>query len=146
MNVYKGGNIPKTQEKIIEEFEETHGIFYLYDRAVYVNYLTPLLIGCPDHGYFEQTFSSHIQFGCLECSKIKQQKKKQIEKIQEFENKYGKDRYNYDKVIYKNCKTKILIECLREGGHGYFEQLPNAHLTIEGCPQCNGHSFSLLSN
>jgi hypothetical protein len=49
-------------------------------------------------------------------------------------------KYNYDKVVYKNAKTKILIGC---NIHGYFEQTPDKHLTATHCcPICNKLNYS----
>lgn len=43
--------------------------------------------------------------------------------------------YDYSKVDYINCKTKVKIICLT---HGEFEISPNNHLTGQGCKIC-GH-------
>jgi hypothetical protein len=45
---------------------------------------------------------------------------------------YG-DKFDYSKVDYKNCRTKIIIICKK---HGEFEQLPNNHLSGSGCWLC----------
>ena len=52
--------------------------------------------------------------------------------IQKARQKHG-DKYNYDKVDYKNSRTKIIISCPI---HGEFLQTPSAHLTGCGCPKC----------
>lgn len=43
------------------------------------------------------------------------------------------NKYNYSKVDYVNIKTKICIICPE---HGEFWQVPNYHLTGNGCPKC----------
>lgn len=59
---------------------------------------------------------------------------------QELFNKFNIDtkgrmpKYCYDKVIYKNNVTNVLIGCKI---HGYFNQRPKNHLRGEGCPTCN---------
>lgn len=45
-----------------------------------------------------------------------------------------KDKYEYDKVEYKNSYTKIKIYC--KCCQNYFWQTPNKHLTGRGCPKC----------
>ena len=46
------------------------------------------------------------------------------------------NKYNYEKVNYINCKTKVIIRC---SSHGEFEQTPNNHLSNkQGCPVCGG--------
>ena len=46
--------------------------------------------------------------------------------------KHG-NKYGYDKVIYINSCTKVLITCPI---HGVFKQTPNDHLDGCGCPAC----------
>jgi hypothetical protein len=82
------------------------------------------------------------------CNKNCKSKEKSIEK--EFnalnrKNKKSKDfilrsrikhnnKYNYDLVLYENCRTKVKIIC---PVHGVFEQTPDAHLySGSGCEKC----------
>ena len=59
-----------------------------------------------------------------------ERKKKFVEKANEkFNNKF-----NYDKFVYVNAKTKSIIICPI---HGEFEQNPDKHLnSVYGCPEC----------
>ena len=41
--------------------------------------------------------------------------------------------YTYDHVVYVNNHTKVSIDCKQ---HGAFMQIPNAHLSGQGCPIC----------
>jgi very-short-patch-repair endonuclease len=45
------------------------------------------------------------------------------------------DRYDYSKVNYINCKTKVVIICKK---HGEFLQRPEVHLRGSGCNKCSG--------
>lgn len=59
-----------------------------------------------------------------------------MSKVEAFKKKASiihKGRYTYDKVIFKNSKEKVSIDCLI---HGSFEQTPNKHLLGRGCPEC----------
>ena len=47
---------------------------------------------------------------------------------------HGKERYNYDEVIYINSQTKIKIFCNTH--KEFFWQTPNNHLEGRGCPRC----------
>lgn len=62
-------------------------------------------------------------------------------------NKDGSLRYSYDKTIYVHSKNKIIISCKY---HGDFDQIPNSHLSGNGCPNCknslNIESFIEKSN
>ena len=43
------------------------------------------------------------------------------------------DRYSYDKVVYVNSRTKVIITCPK---HGDFTQIPSSHLNGKGCNSC----------
>lgn len=58
---------------------------------------------------------------------------KTTEQFIEDARKVHGNKYNYDKVKYKNNKTKIIITCPE---HGDFLQTPNKHLIGRGCPKC----------
>lgn len=52
--------------------------------------------------------------------------------INQFREVHG-DKYNYDSMIYRNIKIKILIRCPQ---HGLFEQFVANHLKGHGCKDC----------
>lgn len=54
--------------------------------------------------------------------------------IEQFKEVHG-DEYNYDKVIYINTRTKIIITC---NIHGDFLQTPMRHKNNGKCPRCSG--------
>lgn len=45
------------------------------------------------------------------------------------------DKYDYSKVEYVNCKTKVCIICPE---HGEFWQTPDNHYRGQDCPKCTG--------
>ena len=49
------------------------------------------------------------------------------------------DKYDYSKVEYKNCVTKVCIICPK---HGEFWQRPYYHLNKQGCPKCVGRNLT----
>jgi hypothetical protein len=54
--------------------------------------------------------------------------------VAELEAIHG-DKFLYDKIDYKNTKSKIIIGCKQ---HGYFEKWPNdIKKSNGGCPRCN---------
>ena len=58
-----------TLGKFIKKATMVYGDCYDYTEADYVNYLTPVKIGCKKHGWFWQTPFSHLQGyqGCRLC-------------------------------------------------------------------------------
>jgi hypothetical protein len=91
-----------------------HSSKYKYHKAVYVDSKTPVTIVCPSHGNFEQRPANHVWGqGCPECVGLKHST------TEEFEHKsrliHG-DFYLYDKVVYNNSYTKVIITCPTHGG------------------------------
>ena len=48
-------------------------------------------------------------------------------------NVVHKNKYSYDKTVYKNQRTKVIITCPI---HGDFLQTPKNHMNGQGCPIC----------
>jgi len=101
-----------------------HGNKYDYSLVKYKNINTPVNIICPIHGEFKQLPSTHLYGNeCPTCKFIKKS------------NKKHNNRYDYSLINYVNNKHKIKIICPI---HGEFKQIPNNHLSGNGCPKCVG--------
>lgn len=110
---------------------------YEYDLSNFINGKSYIRIKCPKHGWFPQKAESHLQgHGCPEC----QYEHLHTINADTYEDFVKKSRtvhgyfYNYDKVIYCNSKTPVIINCPI---HGDFLQTPSDHLNGCGCPQCH---------
>ena len=121
-----------TIEAFIEKANIVHNYKFTYDKVVYKNNYTPIIITCPIHGDFIQSPDGHLGGnGCKLCASDKGRfsnedfitKSKQI---------HG-DLYDYSQVNYINTSTKVSIVCPK---HGIFEQTPNGHLRGQGCKKC----------
>ncbi len=121
-----------TTKEFIIRAKNIHGDKYDYSLVDYKNNITKVKIICPKHGEFEQVPSSHLsKTGCQKCAGNNKNN------IQEFIDKSYKihgDDFSYEKSIYKNAKSKLIIICKK---HGEFNQRPNEHLSGKGCPICN---------
>ena len=121
-----------TTQVFIEKSKLIHQNKYDYSLTEYINSKNKVIITCPIHGNFEQTPARHLMGdGCPSCGGTKKLN------FQDFvfkANKIHNYKYNYDKVIYKNNYTKIIITCPI---HGDFEQTPNNHLNGQNCPLCS---------
>lgn len=126
----------KTTEQFIEDAKKVHGDKYNYDKVLYINNKTKIIITCPEHGDFLQTPNKHLLGkGCPQCGKIKIINSTR-DSLDDFKNKANiihNYKYNYSKANYINSKTKIEIICPI---HGPFWQIPNGHLQGKGCPKC----------
>lgn len=120
----------------INKANRVHNNFYSYDKVNYINAKNKITITCPVHGDFDQLPYNHLMGkGCNKCS-IDRNKKKFTKSISDFisqSDKIHKGFYDYSKVDYINDSTKVNIICPI---HGTFSQIPNKHLSGQGCPKC----------
>ena len=143
-----GTGCPKCSKKykyITEEFikkaKEVHGDKYDYTKTQYKGGRQKICIICPEHGEFWKLPYEHLNGkGCPKCvnkkfTNIKSTTEEFIERAKEVHN----DKYDYSKVNYENCRTKVCITCPE---HGEFWQLPYVHLQGHGCPKCKTQMFS----
>lgn len=109
---------------------------YDYSQVVYVNNYTQVKIVCPIHSsVFLQTPSNHLNgHGCSECfrDKMRSDTETFIQKARSVHD----DKYDYSKVVYVDCSTRVEIGCPNPK-HKYFWQTPSDHLSGSGCNICN---------
>ena len=129
-----GGHCKSNNEEFIMKAKQIHGDKYDYSKVNYVNNQTKVIITCKDHGDYLQVPNSHLQgCGCIKCIGANN-KYTTNEFIQKANNIHG-NKYDYSKVNYVNCQTKVIIICKE---HGEFEQTPTNHLTSKyGCDKCS---------
>lgn len=125
-----------TNDEFINKSNIIHKFKYDYSDTMYINRNTNVIIKCPLHGSFHQLPSNHLSGkGCKKCG-IERTSKKQESNKNDFIKKavliHGL-KYNYDKVEYIKCKTKVIITCFI---HGDFQQTVSDHLSGCGCPYC----------
>lgn len=66
----------RDKNSIVEQANNKHGGFYIYDKSEYKDYHTKMIIGCPIHGDFLQSPAKHLSGkGCPECGKLTTGKK-----------------------------------------------------------------------
>lgn len=126
-----------TTEEFIERSNKIHNNIYCYDNSIYKNNSTKIAIYCKIHGYFEQLPAAHMRG--QGCSKCKGGIKYGLIEFIEKSNKIHNGRYLYDKSNYIDSSTILDIKCKI---HGYFKQLPNNHISGQGCPKCAGKSLT----
>jgi len=125
-----------TKYDFINNAKTKHGDNYEYSLVDYVNSATKIIIGCKQHGNFEQTPNSHLKGqGCPKCGF------ELVHKSNTLTNdsfileavKIHRDKYDYSLVEYMNAKDCVTIICSL---HGEFDQKPTHHLQGSGCPMC----------
>lgn len=126
------GNIKKTKEEVIKNFEKIHGSIYDYSLVNYKDNKAKVRIICKEHGEFEQSPHNHLLGnGCPVCANNQRLTKEQF--INKAKKVHG-DIYDYTKAIYKSVSDKVIIICPK---HGEFNQSVTNHIhNKNGCPKC----------
>ena len=133
-----GNNIKKTKEEFVNDSNIIHNYKYGYEKSIYINALTPLIITCLIHGDFKQTPNKHlIGQGCPYCGK---NSKLNTSIFIERSNRIHNYEYDYSLSHFINSKTKIKITCRK---HGVFYQLPYNHMNGQGCYKCGVDKIDL---
>jgi len=126
-----------TNEEYIEKVSEKHNHKFDYSLTEYIDYKTPIIVICPNHGQFETNPSRHL-FGttCPKCANetiASKNRQPNDELIADFIHVHG-GLYDYSRVDHVNQKTKIEIICEK---HGSFWQLSGMHKKGHGCARCS---------
>lgn len=133
-------HIAWTKDEFIIEAKKKHGDRYDYSKVEYKGSREKIEIICKKHGSFFQIANNHLVgrngkgSGCLLCWHEEESTSQDdfIKQAKDTDEHFDKN-YDYSKVVYKNCYTKIIIICPL---HGEFKQDPHGHLLGQGCPNC----------
>lgn len=122
-----------TTSSFITKAHTVHNNKFTYDKSIYTNNKTKVVITCPTHGDFSQTPSDHLMgYGCPKCARGKQ--RWTVDSFVKAAIEIHGDLYTYDKSVYVNTSTKLIITCPK---HGDFLQTPNSHVSQgQGCKKC----------
>jgi len=126
-----------TTEQFIAKVKLVHGDKYDYSKVRYVGAHKKVIIVCHEHGEFFQTPNNHSRKdGCPKCSKhIPLNNNIFITKARLIHG----DKYDYSKVNYITCTSKVIIICHE---HGEFKQRPICHYKGYCCPKCSQNTIN----
>ncbi len=129
-----------SQNEWIIMAKEVHNAEYIYNKVVYINSQTDIIITCKKHGEFTQKPSSHLMgAGCPKCAidKIVASKLLTVEdfqiKIKMAEQKH-QGKYEYSGICRDEGYLRIDVICNK---HGAFRQRLDHHLNGHGCYKCS---------
>lgn len=132
-----------TTEEYVEKVQKIHGDKYDYSSIQYDGMFKKIKVICKKHGVFEITAHNFIcGKGCKKCfieNNANNKRKNKEQFIEEAKQIHG-DKYDYSKVDYVNCGTKVCIICHI---HGEFWQTPNSHLHGNGCKKCSTEKLKI---
>ena len=132
-----------TLDAYLARARDKHNDRYDYSNVNYQGMSKPILIGCPDHGPFEQIAESHLKYGCRDCGNVKKGRARaktlasklddrSLAFFQKVRNTHG-ETYDYSLCEFKDVRLKITIICRK---HGPFEQIARVHASGSGCQRC----------
>ena len=123
--------VESKSKKFFERSVEKHGLKYNYDKVVYINAKTKVIIGCPIHGYFEQTPDKHLnsKYCCPLCFNLKRNTGEYLKNIKrkngrlttfdKYEKKvfkkYGQIKFSVVGEWLGIIKTIISVSCNKHG-------------------------------
>jgi hypothetical protein len=123
----------KTTEQFVVSARAFHGDLYVYDKVVYINNNTPVIITCTTHGDFLQRPNKHTtQTGCPKCA-VEKSALTTAEFVSRSMLIHG-NRYCYTESVYSGFNRKLTVLCQI---HGAFAITPSKHFDGGGCPRCN---------
>ena len=108
-----GGNYNYTTDEYVEFLKNTIKEWNItFEKVVYINNHTPIILTCKKHGDFKilpSSISSNVL--CPECNKLllKEKQTKTTEWFITEAKKVHGDKYDYSKTTYINAKTKDCI-------------------------------------
>jgi len=122
--------------EFVSRAKKVHGDKFDYTLVGYVKANSKVWIICKEHGKFLQCPDKHLHGrGCPKCkfSHAGETQRYTTEHFVELSKIKHKDRYDYSLVNYKNRGTPVVIICKK---HGEFSQVPDYHLSGNGCRKC----------
>lgn len=140
----------KKRDELLQKLHGVHGDIFDYSKVEYVNAATPIIVGCPSHGFVEVSMTAHIKgkHGCPQCgltsrndglAQIGRDRAVSLSLIQERIKDTHGDRYSYPYIesefngVFWGA-NKITIVCKE---HGPFKQNPGEHANGSGCVRCS---------
>jgi hypothetical protein len=125
-----------TLEDFITRSNLKHDNKFDYSKSDYKNAHIHTTVICKEHGEF--LVEPFLHMNGAGCQKCLGRNKTTAEYIAEVAVKHN-NKYDYSKVDYTGCFSKIEIIC---PVHGSFIQPADYHRNGNGCPKCNGKNVS----
>jgi hypothetical protein len=125
----------KTTQQFIIDANKIHNNFYNYERVVYINSKTKVLIKCPKHGLFSQEPQSHLDGkGCRQCS-IERTKVRCRLTLGKVKERCKSINLEFLDTHYINNTTLFKVKCNICGWEGFIAL--NSISRRLGCPKCS---------
>jgi len=154
-NCTKCSNRVGDTEEFIRRANIRHNNYYTYNSAEYKGSKELVTITCTVHGDFIKKAYTHLYGdGCNKCVKEgliepvgtrrkytlnQHDRVNSTERFIEASIKVHGNTYTYNKSVFTDSNTKVVITCPI---HGNFKQLPRNHFHLgQGCSSCRGKGY-----
>ena len=122
--------ITMKHDEFIKKVKELHSDKLDFTNSIYTSPNSDIEFSCIEHCNLEAKASTLLRgHGCYICSGARLNTQEFIKRAKKLHG----DKYSYDKTVYKNTRTKVIINCPI---HGDYLQLPSGHLDGRGCSGC----------
>lgn len=122
-----------------QEFEAVHGAKYTYDKVLFFNARTPIIITCPIHGDFAQRPRDHKRGqGCKKCYRLQSAATRTRDIKDTIEKVLSNDRFIYPELTHDvilKSHDSILTIC-KECGNSRNHKICNILSGHAGCRIC----------
>lgn len=131
---YCGGTSKMDTKIFIEKSKIIYGDKYDYSKVRYKSSGENVILICKEHGEFLITPNNHLSKnqGCRTCTGSVFDTNSFIRKSKEIHNDY----FNYEKSIYININTPLIVNCPK---HGDINITPQYHINGYGCKICSNN-------
>lgn len=132
-----------SEEEYLDSVKKKHNNKYDYSLVDYVDTSEKIKIVCPSCGPFEIVANKHrMGSGCPKCGHKERGKRSRGSKatfVNSAREVHG-SLYNYDKVVFKLSKEKVLMHCTVHNKD--FWQTPSNHIKGQKAPCCGLEDMS----
>jgi hypothetical protein len=135
-----------TTEQYISKAKSVHGSRFNYDKTIYVDSNTKVIITCPKHGDFEQKTHNHLNGAiCNKCG-YENRIKTKISTLLQDNSLYDKfpalceewsSKNNSNPQDHTYSSHKKALWCCSKCKHEYSSIIHHRTLSGSGCPRCS---------
>jgi hypothetical protein len=127
-----------SQDEFIQRCKALYKDLYSYEKTIYKNSRSTVILTCPTHGDFTKNARSVLSgTGCPECQTnwkdYVQRRRLTNEQFIQKAIDLHEGFYSYSQTKYVNSRSAVIVTCPI---HGDFTQLAGGHLEGYGCQQC----------
>lgn len=129
----------RTTETLVEDLQKIFGNKVEYDKVVFKNMNTPIILRCVQHDFEYTQKPYHAIQGKRSCKYCSGRGLNTEDFIKHSQEVFGVGKFDYSKTLYKGKASKITVICKKHGSE--WQQNVQNHLKGNNpCQDCNGQA------